>query len=477
MLLVVGLLGCLTLPVLGGEPPSAHNIIPGKPCIPLFILTLDGKLLPPDDGPQIPEIERWVGPVLETNGSQYGLDFSESKDLLKQAEKLYGKKVRVTGRLEKRNLGEFHRHQVDVLVVSKLQAVESVEQTIKVEIKGKLSRRLMVINPERILEDQPHPETWTVWEITANGTTYELNIAALSKVETLANQFLGRTVIVTGTRTGNVIHVDDMKPDDGGVIKKTVHVEMKGQFLWRADHCDILIPDSRLIVNGKTYVVKLGEDRKLWHAAVALDGHRAIVTGTLDGDTITATAIKADEDFVKKTVAVEIKGQLYWNKNLLRCRVPEFQLVSGKEYFGLSFASDELRKQAEKLSGEDVLVTGTLRSDVPGIDHITVTSLKADDSKYVKEKVSVTLHGKMQYVITQWDTGKVLFTCDKLPEFFCKCWSIRYGVTIDGKLYLFNFDGNKALGAEAEKLVGKVVVVTGTLKDEVVAVSSMKPLS
>ena len=106
-----------------------------------------------------------------------------------------------------------------------------------------------------------------------------------------------------------------------------------------------------------------------------------------------------------------------------------------------------------------------------GGDHLTVTGLRADTSKYVKETVSVTLRANLHYVVTEWSTGKVLFTCEKVPDPFCRCWSLGYGVTIDGKLYLLDFDANKALGAAAEKLVGKAVVVTGTLKGDVVMVT------
>jgi hypothetical protein len=141
--------------------------------------------------------------------------------------------------------------------------------------------------------------------------------------------------------------------------------------------------------------------------------------------------------------------------------------------FGLDFGDHkEMLKQAEKLYGKKVRVTGrlekrTLQGLIPHqIDVLVVSDLKP----------TVTLQAKLHYVITEWDTGKVLFTCDRVPELFCKCWSLRYGVTIDGKLYVLDFAGNTALGGEAEKLAGKLVVATGTLKAEVVTVTSLKPV-
>jgi hypothetical protein len=385
MLLVACLFGGLALPALAQDKPDDRAEPQSR--LPVFVLTLDGKLTYHDgSGPQIPEWDPWIGHGLETGGSWFGLDFREHKELLKQAEKLSGKKVRVTGRLEKQTLGGLIPHQIDVLVV---------------------------------------------------------------------------TGLVPLTRA------------DDAFVKKTVRVEMKGQFLFRADHADILIPDCRLTVEGKTYVVDLGADRDLLHAAAALDGHTAIVMGTLDGDTLKASAIKGDGDFVRKKVSVEVKGLLERHGGL-RCLSPEFSVTAGKDYFGLEFADPELRKSAVQFSGKTVVLTGTLEENTERGDIIRVASLKADDGAAVQEATASTLKGKLQYVITQWDTGEVLFTCDKLPEPFAKCWSIGHGVTVDGKLYRLHFGNDKDLREQAEKLVGQPVVAFGSLKQEVLTVASLK---
>jgi hypothetical protein len=280
---------------------------------PPFVLTLEGKLLyyphPLEGafersaplqkadqgfGPQILEREPWVGPVLETAGTWFALDFGvnrESKkgeELMKRANKLYGQQVRVTGRLEQRRFGCMQQTALNVLVVTDLQAV---------------------------------------------------------------------------------------KPD--GVLKKTVDVKMKGQFLFRADHCDILIPDSRLIVNGKTYVVDYPGNDKVWRSAVALDGHPAIVTGTLEGDTVHATAVKSDADFVQKTVTLELRGRLN-RARPMRCLCPEFTLTAGDESFGLEFANDDLLRAARILQNGTVLVTGTVIEDWECSPTLMVTSITAD---------------------------------------------------------------------------------------------------
>jgi hypothetical protein len=205
MMLVAGLLGCLTYPLLGGESPAAHNIIPGKPCIPPVVRTLDGKLVYHDgSGPQIPEWEPWIGPGLETGDSWFGLDFREHKELLKQAEKLYGKKVRITGRLEKHTLQGLIRHQIDVLVVTDLQPVEAVPQTVAVEVKGLLKLRIRQC-------------VGTRFSLTTDKGYFGLEFAN-EELRNLAGRLNGATVIVTGmlaehTDRGNVITVTGVKID------------------------------------------------------------------------------------------------------------------------------------------------------------------------------------------------------------------------------------------------------------------------
>jgi hypothetical protein len=280
MFFVAALLGSLA--ALGADAQAA----PGAP---VFVLTLEGKLVYEDGtGPHIPEFEPWIGPGLDTGGTWFGLDFGKNKDLLERAEKLSGRRVRVTGRLEQRQLGGLIPRTIYVLVVTDLQPV---------------------------------------------------------------------------------------KPD-GGILKKTVHVEMKGQFLFRADRLDILLPDSRLTVNGQTYVVNFGNNRDLWRSATALDGHTAIVAGTLDGNTLNAVSIKGDGDFVHQTISVEFKGKLVWHPGI-RCMSTRFTVTGGADHFGLEFATQDLEKLAGSLNGSNVIVTGTLSENTPFGTIITVTGLKA----------------------------------------------------------------------------------------------------
>jgi hypothetical protein len=384
MLFVVALFGNLTLGALGADSAAANLV--RTPDAPVFILALDGTLMYEDGArPHIPEVDPWIGPAFESGGSWFGLDFGNNNKLLMEAQRLYGHKVRITGRLEKRCLGGLIPRTVDVLVVTVLKA-------------------------------------------------------------------------------------------NGGIIKKSVHVEMKGRFVFRADRADILMPDSRLIVDNKTYVVNFGGNSSLWHSAVPLDGHAAIVTGTLDGDTISATAIKADSDYVHKTITVEVKGKLIWNRLPMRCMVPEFSLAAGADYFGLEFADSALRTKAEQLDGSAVIATGRLEENTGRGEVIIITALNADSSS-LPDTMNVALEGNLHYVITHFMTGEVLFSCDKLPDAICRCWQVGFGVTIDGKLYQLDVQGSKSLYDQAEKFIGKPVIVNGTVNKNVVKVVSLRLLT
>jgi hypothetical protein len=240
----------------------------------------------------------------------------------------------------------------------------------------------------------PESEPWVGPVLENAGTWFALEFQSnleprkLEELQKRAQKLYGQQVRVTGRleqrRFGcmmptalNVLVVTDLQPvKPDGVLKKTVDVQMKGQFLFRADHCDILIPDSRLIVGDKTYVLDFGGTDKVWRPAVGLDGHRVIVTGTLDGDTVHATAIKADGDFVHKTVTLEVRGKLHRN-GPMRCLCPEFSLTAGDESFGLEFANEDLRRAARSLQKGTVLVTGTLIEDAECGPTLMVTALKA----------------------------------------------------------------------------------------------------
>lgn len=182
-------------------------------------------------------------------------------------------------------------------------------------------------------------------------------------------------------------------------LKKTVRVEIKGKLrhvhIWLEpdDVFDPTFPKQpqthfldywEITASGKTYMLVFPERKTLTDEANRLAGKSVILTGTLAGDTVHVTGLKADEEHVKQTTEVEARGQLsaiYLEPIITVCVVgrPEVPIpvvawnfiVDGKTCT-LTFATPELEKLARTLDGKAVVLTGTLDHDT-----ITVQTLKA----------------------------------------------------------------------------------------------------
>jgi hypothetical protein len=213
-----------------------------------------------------------------------------------------------------------------------------------------------------------------------------------------------------------------------------------------------------------------------------LVGRPVVVIGSLDlaSPTVHVTSLRADE-FVQETVNVEVRGRLvsiredprhykpleyYQGPPLVEGRLapPErgwivgWRIFLGKKSYELDFGSPdhkrtvELLELAEKLDGHGVVVTGTQVGDV-----IHVTGLKADEGAY-HQTVGVKIQGVLR--------------CMLEPP------SHDWSVTAGGKRYRLQFPSNDSdlhvpFQLRAERLAGKTVVVTGTLKDGVVTVTGL----
>jgi hypothetical protein len=93
-----------------------------------------------------------------------------------------------------------------------------------------------------------------------------------------------------------------------------------------------------------------------------------------------------------------------------------------------------------------------------------------------EQTVKVEMIGKVRCVVTQWDTGKILFVTDTVPANPSRSWSLYTGLTIDGRTYLLDAGGNKTLAgkmAPRAGLLGQWAEVRGTLvKGDRVTVAS-----
>jgi hypothetical protein len=166
-------------------------------------------------------------------------------------------------------------------------------------------------------------------------------------------------------------------------VKKTVRVEIQGKL----SHLQMAVTEPRfpkppavydfwqISAGGKTYRLDFGAGKDLLDLANKLESQTVIATGTLDGTVVHLTGLKADEGSVKETTEVEVRGRL--QSLLTRCGPGSraWQVVVDGKTYSLDFATPELRKLAETLDGEAVVLSGTQNNDAV----ISVKTLTAAD--------------------------------------------------------------------------------------------------
>jgi hypothetical protein len=131
---------------------------------------------------------------------------------------------------------------------------------------------------------------------------------------------------------------------------------------------------------------------------------------------------------------------------------PQYVIESNGERFILDLG--RCGPDAEKFVGQLVIVTGTFVGDT-----ISVGSIELPQDKSLIQYVKVTLEGQLQ--------REEMFTCDPRGGSF-----VRWHIQIDKVDYTLTFADPK-VEAAAKKLLGKPVVLTGTLKDGSVAVNDV----
>lgn len=123
------------------------------------------------------------------------------------------------------------------------------------------------------------------------------------------------------------------------------------------------------------------------------------------------------------------------------------------------------------LYGKPVLVTGnletrTLRGWVPHFDQqikvIVVSKLKAAESEFVRETVTVDIKGK--------PAKRILFI-SFVPDPYL---GVRWEVTSNGTTHVLDVGRNEHFWETASRLTGQTVVVTGVLKDGRMSVTTMQ---
>jgi hypothetical protein len=172
---------------------------------------------------------------------------------------------------------------------------DSLKKTTRVEIKGRLWRIVaQLVRP--LLERQPHRPVPPLvdWQISAGDKTYSVDFASNRELEQLAEKLGNQTVILTGTREGDTVHVTELKAAHDDYVKETVEVEVHGR-LQSADVPREFPPYTNwtITVNGSLYGLDFSAAPGLEKLARVLDGTTVRISGTLQGNTVVVKDLKA----------------------------------------------------------------------------------------------------------------------------------------------------------------------------------------
>jgi hypothetical protein len=217
-----------------------------------------------------------------------------------------------------------------------------------------------------------------------------------------------------------------------------------------------------LTVRGTTYGLLIPAN--LGNRIEQLMGKEVVLSGDLLLDKLSVREVKPHEPgSIKRTVHVEIRGTLHWNRGL-RCLSPEFEVVAGGICseacaYALDFgANRELRTLAQSLDGQTVIVHGVQQEAGINAPSILVSSLQKGDLTYVRETIAVEIHGTLRRLPGE---GK------SIPPM------ISWQVEVDGTAYPLQLT-TADMRKWATLLEGGRVVIRGTLKGGVVTVTELQ---
>jgi hypothetical protein len=269
-----------------------------------------------------------------------------------------------------------------------------------VEIKGKLVRGERYFTGMYIGNARG---SWPVyhyaWSIQVGQDTYHLDLVGGMGQHWVAENLSGKTVIVTGTLVGDRVKVASLKADRDRVQKTTV-VEVRGK-LARRLLAESSQPHSKDIkrlrkvwiveAEGKTYELDFSKGLPL--SLARLEGTTVVVSGTLSGNRIVVTELKADNSgAASQIVNVEVQGKLCQDQN------GAWKVAVEGTLYTLEFgAAKEFYRRASRNRGANVVIRGTLKDGV-----ITVRDMRFPGGETVlvsREVGSKTCQGGIQDVL------------------------------------------------------------------------------
>jgi hypothetical protein len=178
---------------------------------------------------------------------------------------------------------------------------DCINKTITLDANGKLT-----MTHFRCLG--PDGQPLTVVTLNAGGKSYRLDFAAAKDLLEAAKKLDGQTAHVVGTLEGTALRVTKLEAGSGDTVKETGAVEMQGTLRiapWTIPFRPVPYgsPEWRffqkveMTIDGKAYVLDLGNRDDLWQAAQNADGGTVVVTGTLVDGRVLVSSISPAPQF------------------------------------------------------------------------------------------------------------------------------------------------------------------------------------
>jgi hypothetical protein len=119
----------------------------------------------------------------------------------------------------------------------------------------------------------------------------------------------------------------------------------------------------QVVVNGKTYHLDLSKSKDVQELVNKLNGQVVELNGLLVGETVQVTGLKAAATAARQSVRVEIRGLLNYGELERFPPIPFWTVTAAGKTYHLSLGSAELQKRGRELSGQRVVLRGTLEND------------------------------------------------------------------------------------------------------------------
>jgi hypothetical protein len=364
--------------------------------------------------------------------------------------------------------------------VGNLEVHELTDASTPAEFQGKLERKaILVCKPKRgpgphTMEAEPMIEV--VWSVVTPTGTRRLRFIDQKLVDK-AEALSGSMVTVAGLDQDGkvlVLRLSKLAPvvvRTQGKLQWVIRKWDTGELLFVTDTlpqwiCKGWSISLGLTVDGKTRDLVFPSDESRRNAE-SLAGQTVEVFGVEQGQALAVKELKpVFTGSVQETVEVEIVGDLFakvlmtgWAQDEVCGRptpVWNYAVSADGKRYRLDFGSrTELATLAQTLDGRRVRIAGTLSGEV-----VSVTGLKEDGTTSVKKTIKVQITGLLRYV----ESDDLLHSVR------------RWETQAEGKTYRLEF-GSIGLFLGADELRNQAVVLTGTLKDGVVTVDGLRPLS